>query len=139
MSSEYVREQFRTLLAGALPPPWQWLDSINRAEAREDLPPQWFSVQFNTAQDDPISLGRPALWRETGAPLVVLFTEQQIGDAIALEAAELLRAAVLHFVDVTGHMRILACSPPVEIDGGDFRGAWYRQGVEVRYQFDRLA
>jgi hypothetical protein len=139
MSSEYVRAQFRTVLALALPPPWEFIESINLADEREELPLQWFTVAFGLASEDAISLGTPSLWRETGSPLVVLFTEQQIGDATALAAAELLRAALLHFVDDTGQLRVLACSPPMELDGGDFRGAWYRQGVEVRYQFDRLA
>jgi hypothetical protein len=139
MSAAYVREQFRTVLAGLLPAPWAYVESINNAVDAETLPPQWFTVEFTPADDQRISLGEPGLYRETGAPLVLLFTEHQIGDAEALSGAELVRAGLVNFTDPTGHLRVLACGPPTELDGGDFRGAWYGQSVDVRYQYDRFA
>jgi hypothetical protein len=138
MSSAYVRAQFRAAVAASLPAPWVYVESINVQRVAE-LPPQWFTLDFPPADVQPISLGRPALYRESGAPSITVATPQALGDALALAGAELVRTALIHFVDATGHLRVLTCSPPTELDGGDFFGAWYRQTIDVRYQFDDFA
>ena len=139
MSSAYVREQFRAKVATALPPPWAYVESINWAVNAESLPLRWYTLDFPPADEQRVALGSPGLFRESGAPLVMIFTEQQLGDSIAADAAELVRDALVNWHDDTGQLRVLACAPPNDLDGGDFRGAWYGQSVDVRYQFDRLA
>lgn len=139
MSSAYVRQEFRAKLAALLPSPWEFIESINVVADRESLPARWYTLDFPPADEQRISLGTPGLYRETGAPLVFVFTEQALGDAIAAAAAELVRDALINWTDASGQLRVLACAPPSELDGGDFRGAWYGQTIDVRYQFDRLA
>jgi hypothetical protein len=140
MSGAYVREQIRAQVATALPAPWMYVESINQAQDARTLPSQWYTLDFPPADDQRISLGVPALYRESGVPVVSIFTAQQLGDALAVNAAELVRQALLSWQhDATGHLRVLACGPPAELDGGDFRGAWYGQSVDVRYEFDRIA
>ena len=139
MSAAYVRQEIRAKVATALPAPWGFVESINLAANAETLPSRWYTLDFPPASDQRIALGSPGLFRESGGPVVFVFTEQQLGDAAAAEAAELVRGALVNWHDETGHLRVLACGPPTDLDGGDFRGAWYGQSVEVRYEFDRLA
>jgi hypothetical protein len=143
MSADYVREAFREvvppLLTGA---GFTFFESVNEAHATKELPPRWFTLDFTPNDDAPAALGQPQLFRESGACTIAIFTAQDIQDATAVDAAEIVRQALVHYTkaDVTGNfLRVLDCSPPTDADGGDFRGAWYVITVTVRYQFDRFA
>ena len=141
MSSASVRELLRARIDGLLAPQsFIYVESINRATAASLLPPQWYTLDFAPAGDERMSLGVPTLFRESGTASVLLFTEQQKGDAPATSAAELLRNSMANFRerDAAGAFHVLDASPPNDLDGGDFRGAWYGMSVEIRYQFDRF-
>jgi hypothetical protein len=139
MSTEYVRAQFRAVLANALPLPWVFVESINTAYGEAELPVQWVTLDFPPVDEQRISLGSPGLFRESGAPQLLIFTAQQLGDGLAVQAAEQLRTVFLNWKhDASGHLRVLSCSPPQDLDGGDFRGAWFGESVDIRYEFDSI-
>jgi hypothetical protein len=143
MSADYVRTQLTAAIAPILVPlGFTFFETINRAHRAAELPkPGWYTVDFVPATAPPISLGTPQLFRETGSCVVVIFTAQDITDTDAVDAAEVVRDAMVHFqvADVAGNsLRVLDCGPPNDADGGDFRGAWYAITVDIAYQYDRL-
>lgn len=143
MSADYVRTAFREvvppLLTGA---GFTFFESVNEAHATNELPPRWFTLDFTPSDDSPAALGQPQLFRESGSCVIAIFTAQNIEDTTAVDAAEIVRQALVHYskADASGnYVRVLDCGPPTDSDGGDFRGAWYVITVDVRYQFDRFA
>ena len=142
MSSAPVRSLMRARIDGLLAPlSFEFIESINRASSAAELPPQWYTLDFLAAGDERIALGIPSLMRESGVASVLLFSPQQQGDASVIDAAQLLRNAMGNYrqSDAAGaYFRILDAAPPNDLDGGDFRGAWYAVSVDLRYQFDRL-
>lgn len=137
MSSADVRAAFRARVATLLPG-FIYVESFNVAEPSKDLPARFFSLDFAAASDERIGLGRPSWFRESGAVGVLVNTEQMIGDTEATTAADVVRRALCNWADLGGHLRVLDCSPPADIDGGDMAGAWYRLSVSARYQFDHV-
>jgi hypothetical protein len=139
MSHTYVREQFRAASMEVLEPVgFAWVESINFAALSKELPPRWFTLEFMVADEFRAALGVPALMRETGSAAVQVFSEQQITDVAATQAADLVRDAFTNWKDGTGQLRVMDCAPAVDVDSGDFRGAFYGVYISVRYQFDRL-
>lgn len=140
MSASAVRDAFRAKLDTLLVPEgFAYIESINKAEATRDLPDRWYTLDFMPASDDRISLGVPALFRETGRCAVAIFTPQQIEDADAVNAAEIVRAEMANWFDPTGHIRVGTAQPPADMDGGDFRGSFYGISVDLAYTYDRFA
>jgi hypothetical protein len=139
MSSAYVRDQFRAQLQTMLVAQgFTYFESINEAHRTQELPLKWYTVDFAPSDLQPISLGVPALYRETGGVSVAIFIEQNVTDADATEAADEVRTAFIHWHDDTGNLRVISVQPPQDLDGGDFRGAFYGMSVDVLYQFDRI-
>jgi len=139
MSNPVVRSEIRARFEQVLAPlAFEYVDSINLATGTGELPAQWYTINFIASADDRITLGIPSLFRELGVASAFLFTPQQIGDALGTSAAQLLRDALANWSSADGQLRVLDCTPPADVDGGDFRGAWYALSVDVRYQFDRL-
>jgi len=140
MSAATVRDAFRTKLDTLLVPfGFAFVESINKAEATRDLPDNWYTLDFMPASDDRISLGVPALFRETGRVAVAIFTPQQIEDEDAVDAAEIVRTEMANWFDPTGHIRVNSAQPPTDMDGGDFRGSFYGITVDLAYTYDRFA
>lgn len=140
MSAQVVREAFRQKIAGLLGGEgFDFFESINLAHSTKDLPPRWYTLDFVPSDDSRISLGVPALFRESGIVTVAVFSEQNIEDANAVAAAEVIRAQMCNWFDDSGQIRVLEAQPPVDLDGGDFRGAFYGITVDLRYQYDRFA
>jgi hypothetical protein len=143
MSADYVRTQLTAAVAPILVPfGFTFFETINRAHKAGQLPKAgWYTVDFIPAIDDPVSLGSPQLFRESGSCVVAIFTAQDITDTEAADAAEVVRDAMVHFqvADAAGNsLRVIDCGPPNDADGGDFRGAWYAMTVDLRYQYDRF-
>jgi len=139
MSAAYVREAFRTQVSGLLDAEgFTYVESVNLAESTKDLPPHWYTLDFLPATDVRISLGVPGLFRESGRVVVLIFTPQQVLDTDAVAAAEIVRAAMANWFDPTGMIRVETAQPPVDLDGGDFRGSFYGITVDLIYQFDRF-
>lgn len=138
MSAGPVRDAFRAAVSALLPPPFAFVESVNRAESTKDLPPNWYTLDFLPGADQRISLGLPALFRETGRVVVLIFTPQQELDITAVAAAETVRAAMANWFDPTGMIRVEAAQPPTDLDGGNFRGSFYGITVDLLYQYDRL-
>jgi hypothetical protein len=143
MSAEAVREAFRQKIAGMLEPDgFTYFETINEATSSKELPPRWYTLDFIPADDSRISLGIPALFRESGTVLVAIFTAQQIEDTTAVAAAETVRTELANWQVTSAlgqYLRVLEAGPPNDLDGGDFRGAWYGITVDLRYTFDRMA
>jgi hypothetical protein len=139
MSAAAVREAFRDAVAGLLTADdFTFIESVNLAEATADLPLRWYTLDFIASDVTRLSLGSPALFRETGTVVVIVFTPPQIEDASAVAAAEVIRTALGTWTDDTGQIRVLEAGPPNDLDGGDFRGSFYGVTVDLRYQHDRI-
>lgn len=139
MSADRVRDAFRAALSGLLVPEgFEFVESINHAETTKTLPDNWYTLDFLPASDSRISLGVPALFRETGRCMVAIFTPHQTLDQSAVDAAEVVRAAMANWFDPSGSVRVLTAQPPTDLDGGDFRGSYYGITVDLLYQFDRM-
>ena len=139
MSSDYVRTMFREAVEDLLTSyAFTFIETINRARAASELPIRWYTLDFPAASSQRIGLGVPSLFRESGSAIVILFTEQQITDATVTAAAEVIREQLTNWRDASGQLRVLDAGPPSDLDGGDFRGAWYGVGVDLRYQFDHF-
>jgi len=139
MSAAAVRDAFRAQVSGLLAPDgFEFVESINHAETTKSLPSNWYTLDFLPASDSRISLGVPALFRESGRVAVAIFTPHQTLDQSAVDAAETVRAAMANWTDPTGFIRVLAAQPPTDLDGGDFRGSYYGITVDLLYQYDRM-
>jgi len=140
MSAQSVREAFRAKLSTLLVPDgFVFVESINQAESTKTLPQKWYTLDFLASDDIRLSLGIPALFRESGRVTVIIFTPQQTFDSEGVAAAEHVRAELCNWFDDTGNIRVLSANPPIDLDGGDFRGSFYGITVDLSYQFDRLA
>jgi hypothetical protein len=140
MSAALVRSTFRDQLSTLLGADgFAFIESINHAESTKNLPFKWYTLDFLASDDSRMSLGMPALFRETGRVTVLIFTPLQTLDTDGIAAAEKVRAALCNFFDDTGNLRVLAAEPPTELDGGDYRGSFYGITVDLAYQFDRIA
>ena len=140
MSAASVRSAFRDAVSTLLVAQgFAFVESVNQAESTKNLPDKWYTLDFFASDDQRIALGIPALFRESGRVTVLIFTPQQIFDTDAVAAAEIVRAAMCNWFDDTGQIRVLAAQPPIDLDGGDFRGSFYGITVDLAYQFDRLA
>jgi hypothetical protein len=140
MSASVVREAFRQKIAGLLGAEgFAFFESINLAHSTKELPPRWYTLDFVPSDDARVALGIPALFRESGIVTVAVFSEQQVEDTDAVAAAEIIRAQMCNWFDPSGYIRVLEAQPPSDLDGGDFRGAFYGITVDLRYQYDRFA
>jgi len=70
---------------------------------------------------------------------VAIYTPHQTEDTAGVDAAEKVRAAMCHWHDATGMLHVQSAQPPMDIDSGDFRGAFYGIAVDLVYQFNRFA
>jgi len=139
MSAQAVRTAFRDALSPLLVPDgFEFVESINKAETTKTLPTKWYTLDFLPSDDSRAALGVPALFRESGRVTVLIFTAQNIFDTDAVAAAEVVRAAMCNWFDSTGNIRVNAAQPPVDLDGGEFRGSFYGITVDLLYQFDRF-
>jgi hypothetical protein len=139
MSHAYVRAQMRAVAQAVLVPVgFEWVESINFASLAKALPGKWFSMEFVVGDESRAALGVPTLMREQGTAVVQIFCEQQIGDAPVIAGSDILRDALTNWADATGQLRVVDCAPAIEMNSGDFRGAFFGVFVSVRYQFDRL-
>ena len=139
MSTLAVRDAFRAQLSTMLVPEgFEYIESINRAESTKTLPLKWYTLDFMASDDNRAALGVPTLFRESGRVVVVIMTPQQQLDSEALAAAEIVRNAMCNWFDATGQLRVQSAQPPIDLDGGDFRGAFYGITVDLLYQYDRI-
>jgi hypothetical protein len=139
MSAGPVRSAFRAALDTLLVPDgFAFVESINKAESTKNLPDRWYTLDFQVASDDRISLGIPALFRESGRCTVAVFTPHQIEDQDAVGAADIVRTQMANWFDPTGMIRVTTAQPPADLDGGDFRGSFYGITVDLLYTYDRF-
>jgi hypothetical protein len=139
MSHSYVRAQFRAAAQQVLGPlGFEWVESINLASPAKDLPARWFTMEFIVGDEARAALGVPSLMREQGNAAIQIFSEQQITDNTAMQAADVARDAFTNWADVTGQLRVTDCAPGIEMDSGDLRGAFFGVLVSIHYLFDRL-
>ena len=140
MSAAVVREAFRAKINGLLAGEgYEFFESVNLAHSTKDLPPRWYTLDFVPSDDTRLSLGTPALFRENGLVTVAVFSQQNVEDSDAVAAAEIVRAQMCNWFDDSGHIRVTEAQPPTDLDGGDFRGAFYGITVDLRYNYDRFA
>ena len=131
MSSKAVRDAFRASWSTAVPD-IDFYETVNDDPDHSTIPALWATAEFQSYNDEPITLGNPACYRETGIITVVLATTAGIGDDDLLVAAEKVRDAYRHWR--SGDIRVVQVDPPLNEGFSD--GNYYIMDVDISYVYD---
>ena len=137
MSSPAVRRA----IEGALPtlmPGLAYIKTLNVPIDSAALPSHWCTLDFHAFESVRTSIGMPGCFLERGMVLATLAAPPDEGDLPLADLAEEFRAAFLDWIDpATGTIRVYQVNPPVEVDAGDLRGAWWLMEVALDYEYHR--
>ena len=134
MSSQYVREQFRTSWSTKVPSiPFH--ETINDDPDHTSMEALWATVEFIAFNESQVSLGSPSCRREEGTIVVVLSARSGVGDGTLNVAAETVRTAYRHWA-VTD-LKVTQIDPPLS-DGGSSDGMFYSVTIDISYVYDRI-
>lgn len=140
MSSKVVRTWFREQIPLRVPS-IPFFETINKEPPTQNLPSLWFTVEFTNPQEQRISLGERACWRETGQVGFVVLGRSGKGDDAVLDAAELIREAFRNSRPVLtvapgepGYLVIDGVEPP-DTDVSE-SGNWFLASLSCPYTFD---
>lgn len=133
MSSKFVRDAFRDSWAGKVPG-IPYFDTINTAPNKENMPDLWASAEFQSFNEEPVSMGQPSCRRETGVITVVLSIRSGEGDDAITQAAEMVRDAYRYW-RIEG-LSVTQVDPPIDTDGFS-DGMWFIMDVDINYDFDQ--
>jgi len=137
MSSVFVRRAIYEALPAQLPA-FQYVPTLNVEIDKTALPAApWYTIDFDAFESVRVSLGLPGCFRERGTVLITLAAPSGSGDLALADKAEDIRVAFQDWFDPTGALRVYQVDPPVEVDGGDLRGAWWLMEVLMAYEFHR--
>lgn len=137
MSSAAVRRAIYDALPVLLPD-YVFVPTLNVPVDKAALPEgNWYTVDFQSFDAPRVSLGRPGCFEERGMVLVTLAAPPDQGDLSLADMAEALRNAFIDWFDATGAVRVYQVNPPIEVDAGDLRGAWWLMEVPLDYTFHR--
>lgn len=136
MSSLIARDAIRARLEAQLP----FLPIVDMRAVRvntESLGEQWLAIEYFGLDDKPISIGEPALWRETGTARVVVGFRAGTGDRDALVQAIAVGDAFRGWDDAAAGLTVDAVLPPREPE--ESLGAWYQVATDVSFHRDYTA
>ena len=138
MSSPDVRRAIYSALP-ALLPDFVYVPTLNVEVDQSALPDgHWYTVDFQAFEAPRVSLGRPGCFLERGVVLVTLAAPSAEGDLPLADMAEQFRTEFLDWFEPTaGAIRIYQVNPPLEVDAGDLRGAWWLIEVAMDYEYHR--
>lgn len=138
MSSAFVREALYAALPVELPG-MTFVPTLNVWCHQETLPAGgWYSVDFAAIEDVRTSLGTPGCFRERGTVNVTLAAAAMAGDIDLARQADAVWWAFQDWSDPTGLLRVSQVQPPIEVDAGDLRGAWWLMEVPLEYDYRHL-
>jgi hypothetical protein len=137
MSSALVRRAIYDALPVLLPD-FVYVPTLNVEVDQESLPAgPWYTVDFQSFESVRVAIGRPGCFTERGIIMVTLASPPDAGDLALADMADQFRAAFLDWFDGTGAMRVYQVNPPLEVDAGDLRGAWWLMEVPMDYEYHR--
>lgn len=93
---------------------------------------KYTSLEHNFSETERITLGQPAMYRESGSFYVVCQTPAGRGVVLANTLAETVRG--LFFEYAVDHFRVLAAKSATIFEPDD--GNWFTAKVPIEYQFD---
>lgn len=138
MSSAFVRKAIYAALPAELPG-MSFVPTLNVWCHQENLPADgWYSVDFAAVEDVRTSLGTPGCFRERGAAVLTLAAPAMAGDLALAEQADAVWWAFQDWYDPTGQLRVAQVAPPIEVDAGDLRGAWWLMEVPLEYEYRHI-
>jgi hypothetical protein len=131
--SKHVRDIFRTALQTAADP-LPYVETIAMPHDLRTTPDQWVTLEFPLASSARVSIGYPALFRESGAAIIHLMTRSGGGDDAAMQVAEDIR----NFFEAPylDDVRLLGTYPPALIPVDE--GEWIDVTVPINYEWDYL-
>lgn len=135
MSSAFVREAFYAALPAELPG-FEFVPTLNVWTVQAELPADgWYSIDFVATECVRTSLGNPGCFRERGSAVVTLAAPAMAGDIDLARQADLVWWKFQDWYDPTGRLKVAQANPPIEVDGGDLRGAWWLFEVPLEYEY----
>lgn len=135
MSSAFVREAFYAALPAELPG-MTFVPTLNVWGEQKELPPAgWYSIDFMAVECVRTSLGMPGCFRERGSAVLVLAAAAMAGDIDLAEQADLVWWKFQDWYDPSGRLHVGQANPPIEVDAGDLRGAWWLFEVPLEYEY----
>lgn len=135
MSSAYVREAIYAALPVELPG-MVFVPTLNVWCHQEELPADgWYSVDFNANECVRTSLGMPGCFRERGVVVLTLAAPAMAGDIDLARQADRVWEAFQDWYDPGCKLHIQQANPPIEVDAGDLRGAWWLFEVPLEYEY----
>lgn len=138
MSSAFVRLAIYAALPAELPG-MTFVPTLNVWGEQKTLPAEgWYSVDFAALECVRTSLGMPGCFRERGSAVVTLAAAAMAGDIPLAEQAAAVWWAFQDWYDPSGRLRVAQVAPPIEVDAGDLRGAWWLMEVPLEYEYSHV-
>lgn len=135
MSSAFVREAFYAALPAELPA-FHFVPTLNVWGEQKELPPEgWYSIDFMAVECVRTSIGMPGCFRERGTAVLTLAAAAMAGDIDLAREADVVWYKFQDWYDPTGLLHVGQANPPLEVDGGDLRGAWWLFEVPLEYEY----
>lgn len=137
MSSAFVREAFYAALPAELPQ-FAFVPTLNVWTEQQELPPDgWYSIDFVALECVRTSLGNPGCFRERGSAVITLAAPAMAGDIDLARQADVVWWKFQDWYDPTFALHVGQANPPIEVDAGDLRGAWWLFEVTLEYEYRR--
>ena len=133
MCSAAIRTAARTLPNVATwPAGLPFYETVNEAPSIASLPATWFTLGFEAATDDPVSIGAAPEYRETGRVVVSIMGRAGTGDGTLIGLADTIPPLIrTHFN--ASEIRIRSISPASLIDDG-IDGEFERYDVFIDFE-----
>lgn len=143
MSSAAVRSAFREQLANGIASAdvsAPYVEVINSPTAPKDRPAEWCALNFQGADEEPVTLGKnddTRTFRETGVVFAHACAPANKEDTRAVEIADEIRTLFRDAI-LTGGVVVETVSPPDTLEGKP-DGKVFKAIVEMTYRFDITA
>lgn len=138
MSSVFVREAFYEALPVELPD-YVFVPTLNVWGEQKELPPDgWYSIDFAAIETVRTSIGNPGCFRERGVVNIVLAAPAMAGDIDLARQAAVVWWKFQDWYDPTFALHVNQAQPPIEVDAGDLRGAWWLFEVPLEYEYRHM-
>jgi hypothetical protein len=108
---------------------------LSEAIDNNNLPDQWFALDFITTDNQPLGLGRNTCWREISAVTVYCSIKSGSGVDVALQLAEDVANAFRYYSD--GEVKVRQVGAPESPDTSD--GRWVLCSVILDVYRDYIA
>ena len=136
MSSTQVRASFRGALQAAFPAV-EYVETVGSRVNNLTLSSLWQTMEFIPNADDPVSIGDPCCWRETGVARVWVGAATGSGDVALTTQADAVLGVFRRYRDAAIQLRVMSATPVTT--SGESDGRWLLGYIDLSYQRDFTA